>query len=866
MRAMRAAALALVISLTLPAPARAQEEEEPAACDPLSAFDCVYAPGPGNAELRTVIDAAEWEALPFTPWSALSPVGLAAGVGSDRWGPLVAGGSSLETIYELDGLDISGVRWGGSTGASPLPLGFSRRMIVRRGGLGAALRGGTGGLVSLESPVRHGFGLTAYIGSGDAAGVTAVQSAPEPIEWDASGTGMDALAWLGGPAMDGQLHWRAGLGWRDDGGDTRRTFYRLTDRDDDGVADVNDDGSLAREPVDSVDLGGGRWFLPATLHVDFAPDEAQRIEATGFVGYARADRYVFADGEVAALAREEVELTTDAIATWRRRFGRTDVTAAAGVHRRHEDSRSADDARNRMAGGYLRLGSDFVQYESAAVQRACEDGSAADDYPGIINCPILIYWAGGVGAIESDPEARWSARLAATHPLRLRGKHLLQAGADVDATTYSRHVELSGGYSTAFLAEHRFVELGDGPDQCAGQPCRWIDATDLRSETVGYGLYLADDWSPIDSVTLSAGGRYEGQEVDGLGGLADLLPRLSAAWDPMGGGRSRVFASTGGYLGRMPLSFNDRAFAGLDTLSRTIDPDTQEVVDESAFEFTPHAVAGGLGPLRVNELAAGGEVALGKELRAGISYLRRDLGRIIEDVGGPSGALVIANPAARRDRDELAFELRSNPERPLALRASYTWARLRGDWQGFVADQTGQVGPGLLAAFDYPELAANADGPLPPERTHELDVAAAYSHELAGWGTLSGGLRATAWSGRPWSALGNHGAAAGEVHILPRGSLGRAPMAAQVSLRIGYTQQRVTFFVDVFNLFNRQQAYRLDERYTYDEVAPIVGGTPDDLPFLRDGDGRPVTRNPRFGAPAERFSPWTIWLGLRLSS
>jgi hypothetical protein len=395
-------------------------------------------------------------------------------------------------------------------------------------------------------------------------------------------------------------------------------------------------------------------------------------------------------------------------------------------------------------------------------------------------------------------------------------------------------------------------------------PCRWLDSVNLRSVSRSASVFLADDYSPFPSLTVSAGGRYEVQDIEDVATLSDFVPRLGVAWDPLGRGRSRLFAATGAYLGKMPLVFADVVQPIPDRLRQTIDPDTQQVVAEEVFEDSAIPVAAGIGPLRVNELLGGGEIALGEELRAGISYMRREMGRIVEDADGE-----VTNPFGRRDLDEFTLEVRSNPERPLAMRAAYAYARLRGSWSGFVDDTLFETSAGLHRLFDDPELAINADGPLPAERAHTLDVGLSYKQRIPG-GTLVLGLRAVAVSGTPLSALG--GGVNDRVFLLPRGSLGHTPRTTSTSLRVQYATRRgFTFFADAINLFDRQEPARIDENYTFDEVRPIVGGSREDLIFLKRldfaGGGEsnvPASRNPSFGQATGLFSPWSLWFGLRV--
>ena len=55
------------------------------------------------------------------------------------------------------------------------------------------------------------------------------------------------------------------------------------------------------------------------------------------------------------------------------------------------------------------------------------------------------------------------------------------------------------------------------------------------------------------------------------------------------------------------------------------------------------------------------------------------------------------------------------------------------------------------------------------------------------------------------------------------------------------------------------------ERYTFDEVNPIKGGTRDDLAMLTTTSGTPVTVNPNFGNPIAFQQPRQFRFGVRLT-
>jgi hypothetical protein len=90
--------------------------------------------------------------------------------------------------------------------------------------------------------------------------------------------------------------------------------------------------------------------------------------------------------------------------------------------------------------------------------------------------------------------------------------------------------------------------------------------------------------------------------------------------------------------------------------------------------------------------------------------------------------------------------------------------------------------------------------------------------------------------------------------------------------------------VDVFNAYNRQGTFRVDETYapqysiaangvggTEQNANPINGGTFEDLLWAKtiDRDGaesdKPLGRNPNFGRTTARYAPASAQVGFRVT-
>ena len=99
-------------------------------------------------------------------------------------------------------------------------------------------------------------------------------------------------------------------------------------------------------------------------------------------------------------------------------------------------------------------------------------------------------------------------------------------------------------------------------------------------------------------------------------------------------------------------------------------------------------------------------------------------------------------------------------------------------------------------------------------------------------------------SGLPLTAYGYSFAYANwEYYLTPRGSLGTGPSDYEADVHLGYPlklggKTNATLVMDVFNIFNRQSATVLDQRYNLVPNGPC-GGVP---AALCNGDGGLVTQ------------------------
>jgi hypothetical protein len=475
--------------------------------------------------------------------------------------------------------------------------------------------------------------------------------------------------------------------------------------------------------------------------------------------------------------------------------------------------------------------------------------------------------------------------------------------------------------------------------------------TQINGSTMNWSAYLRDSWQILPNLTLNLGVRYEEQRLRyakflqntfdpltqvTLGRNAMTLqnmwaPRLGVVYDWTQEGRSKIYAHWGRFYESIPMDINDRSFGGEVRYVQDFLPSEMSCgivadpriggVNGNACLTDPTArgaqeqlvgasgvfIAPGIKPQYLDEVVAGAEYEILDDLKVGVSYQNRVLGRVIEDVSTDgANTYLIANPGEWSSADEAAFaarirrtddpELRQRLEnqlrllqgirifdrprrdynavqltlsrrftRQLYLQGSYTYSQVRGNYPGLISYDNGQVDPNISSQYDLIELLANRDGALPQDRPHYVKLDGYYLFDLRRHGSLIVGGRFRAFSGVPRNALGAHNIyGPDESFLLPRGALGRTELDHGVDVRVQYTRRLgkaygsdldLSVFVDVFNLYDQQGTFRVDSTYAppvslsgnIQNANPISGGSYEDLIWLKQVNDRGVEQRTPIG-------------------
>ena len=869
---MRRVALLLLASATAHAdPRDAFGFHKPAAattdCSDGTAFGCVGATDPLDDHaspytLSTWLAAPYLLSLPVANATHDQLAHYALGASEDGAGVSIAGANGLENRWLVDGAPADGIHTGAAD--TRLPLAFTSGMLVIAGGFTARDRASTGGII--DAQLRRGtpdHRLDARVFAGWTAEARQRAIAPQSyyVRRGSVDVGPEASASLVGTGPLGEL--LGGHAWYAAGiapelHSTRFTWRAasVVDADQDGFVDGLP-GIVVTKPIDSYSQTPLTWRLPLMARLGLDGD-VHHVELT-LVGTAASAVSYLSNATLQAAGVDATNVVGDAIATWRGTWTNTRARAQLAWHRASHH----EWARDPAAAGVPQLQSAYVPAtlpDDPQLAAACADGTASDAYPLVTNCPApyALFASGGAGRLSDVGSDRPSVTADVAHRI---DNNVVRVGATGEDTREIAKAHFTGGelIRSAFVGhtqERRFVDPTQTCHLDITQPCPTVDTSRLRYRTRYTAAYVEDTWHPDPAFAVDGGLRWELMWVGSVLHFSDqFAPRLGASWDPLGGGRSRIWTSMGRSYALLPTGLGPTILAGESYVDHTTLP-----IGESRSVTTgaPLAIAPGILPITQDELTAGAEVALAAAVHARAWIQGRWLRRGIETTGGqldnPQG-----DALATRETGLVAVELTTAPTARLVLRAGYEYGRTVGSWTGAYDPREGAV---LYAGNDFDGSVVNQLGRLPTDMGHRAYIEGQRGGEL-GSVKLSVATRLTVGSGRPRDVLANSDD--GIIYLIPRGGGGRAPLATQANIRIAARWRSLDITLDLFNVFDRRDATAVDEVYADGAVRPIAGGTTADLPFLKTDTGGAARRLPGYGYATAFQSPLAVVLGLHES-
>ena len=365
---------------------------------------------------------------------------------------------------------------------------------------------------------------------------------------------------------------------------------------------------------------------------------------------------------------------------------------------------------------------------------------------------------------------------------------------------------------------------------------------------------------------------------------------LGFIWDFTGQGRGKLFVNYARFLETpIPLDINVRAGGDEIQLDRNANVNRLNAPVGSTILAGTASGLGCLGctatpvdfdlkPQTVNEVVAGLEYEVVRDLTLGITGRYRAQGSVIEDGSFDDGTtyflfnpgeslterLACADPAigcfGRARRYYRAIEMTATKRftNNFQFIASYVFSSLIGNYEGLFRNDNGQSDPNITSLFDLPSLLGNTYGRLPNDRPHQFKFNGSYRTP---W-KLMVSANFYARSGIPFDQLVPHFLYGdNEGFGVPRGTAinpitgrNRTPTNYQLDLGAYYPisfgeRKELRFMVDWFNVTNAQRAIRED---TTNTINSGISGVP------------PVS-NPTYGTGIIFQFPSTLRLGAKFS-
>jgi hypothetical protein len=847
--------------------------EPPPSCDDGRAFGCATALDPFDDvspyALRTWLTGRYLLRLPVGDARHDTAAGFALGASRDDAGPTFGGATGLENLWTIEGAPVENLRNGGVE--TRVPLTFLDSILVTAGGFAARDRTSSGGTIDvrlLRGGDRHEVSAHAWLSHFSEPGRTRpIARATYQLRRISFQPRGDVTASVVGtgplpPLFGGAAWYAAGIAPSLGRTDVRWRAARLVDADDDALPDGLP-GVVVTHPVTDEREGVLDYFVPAMARAGWkrGPHE---VELT-LIGHASGDSVFFANATRQAAGVDRRSWVGDAIASWRGSWPDTRARLRLSWHRgaRHESAHDPD------AAGLVQLQSAYVPAtlaEDPGLAAACDDSMPmTDPEPTVTNCPIPFgfFISGGAGLLTDSVGDRPVATADVAHR---RGDHVLRVGATLEDSRLVNRSRFTGGELVRSLFDGHFDHQRFFQGSCPEvpeMPCGYVPETEIAYRTRYTAAYAEDTVQLAPNLRVNGGLRWELMWIGSyLHQSRQLAPRLGLAWDVIGDGSSRLFASMGRSFILLP------AGVGPTVIGR---PKSVRDVETSGVGMSRNTDLGGIFiPAAGIDAAAQDEATMGLELgrvgtaRAAIWLQGRSLRRTYDTVleNPDTFALAFDNPGrrgetpARRDSVLLAIEVSTDPTAKTVVRAGYLHGRTVGSWTGPVDPRQGQV---LYDSSDWDVESENYLGPLPTSAGHRLFVEGARRGQV-GPVELGVATRLTVSSGRPRNVLGDTDI--GIVYLLPRGSAGRAPAVAQANVRVSGRWRGFDLALDVFNVFDRETATNFDEIYAGSNVRPIAGGTFADLVFLKTEAGDPPPRRSAFRLPFAFQPPIAATLGI----
>lgn len=430
-----------------------------------------------------------------------------------------------------------------------------------------------------------------------------------------------------------------------------------------------------------------------------------------------------------------------------------------------------------------------------------------------------------------------------------------------------------------------------------------------NGETDEFSLFAQDKLRIGDYFTLNLGVRADQYKTEGdRSNLPNrsldfsfgdtVAPRVGFTWDVARNGRSKLYGHYGRFYESVPLDINVRAFGNeqfqfyyfyFEDASSL--PDIRTNPGYFFYEYplgVGTSVDPDIKPMYSDEYVVGFEYEVATNWAAGVKYVNRELGDVIEDISVDGGhTYFITNPGGVYNANPVTGEVLDEPvvfpeavreyeafELTLSRRFANNWQMVAsyvnsenvGNYGGLFRQDNGQLDPNITSLFDLPSLLKGAYGRLPNDREHQFKIYGSYVWPFK----LVTGFSGQFLSGAPISKLGSHTIyGANERFIGDRGSAGETDDVWNIDTHIEYPigfggDLELKLIADIFNITDEANATAVNQQWTTRRALETTDPNECGGPGTGAGTACPLGQ-PLWGTPTAYQTPRTIRLGVKLS-
>jgi hypothetical protein len=522
------------------------------------------------------------------------------GANSDTYGTSIAGTSSPENGYLVDGLSVGNP--GNGTIGTPLSTEFIEETNVISGGympeygrttggvLSANTKSGSnefhGGAFSYWSP--GGLSQTPKLAPGVGAQGTQLINTPQAFQYD---IGAD----VGGPIIKDKLWFYVGFDYSTEVYHVNETYWhQLYSATTPGGVQLDANGNPVVQQINGMNqtyLAQSQTYQ-AIAKLTYAINSNNRVTATFIMSPTTAggpgkfavdptsggpEIAAGTNGTYTALAHNLSSGSYDTNLKWSTEAmnKRILVDTMVGWHTQYNNLLPSDGSLPGSGQGLSaypdvgwNAGGSGVAFHNLN-QFEPVPGNACIGAKNTNLCPVQNWFSGGpTGQIATQTFNRVVLGSTLTYLFEALGHHVVKVGVSAEYTDYNHIKGHSGGTNilesaSGALSDSEHFGVLAGPDNPS-----FLEPFKITTKSLIAGGFLQDSWSILDKVTVNAGLRYDIQEMyagNGALGLSfpnEWAPRLGVVWDPTQQGLSKVFASYARYFENVPLGLADGAISG----------------------------------------------------------------------------------------------------------------------------------------------------------------------------------------------------------------------------------------------------------------------------------------------------------------